>query len=354
MLGNGWDGDAGTKDFSKGRHLMSITRRTPVATAVGVAILAMAAMPQAAALELTAVSGLQQSNPLTKSFRANLVEPLNKMDGGLTVRYIGGQDVVPPSKAAAALKRGQFDLLNSPVSYYIGTVPEGYAMLASNVSVGDVRKNGGWEILNEAFNKKAGSQLVAWAEAGTAYNTYLTVEPKFDKDGLPDLSNVKMRATGTYRPLFRALGAATINMKSSEIYTGLERGIVQGFGWPETGVPALGLHKIVKYRINPGFYATNQATTMNLSKWKSLTKAQKDVLEKAVAQYEKIAQPYMDKVAKEDEDTLRKAGVKFVNLEGKAAAKYLSLAHGEIWKELGKRSEYAEQLKAKLYRDPTM
>jgi len=333
---------------------MSIGKTKLATTAAGAAIVTMALLPQARALELTAVSGLQQANPLTKSFLANLVEPLNKMGGDLTIRYVGGQDVVPPRKAAAALKRGQFDLLNSPVSYYIGTVPEGYAMLASNVPVGDVRKNGGWELLNEVFNKKAGSQLIAWAEAGTAYNTYLTVAPKFDKDGVPDLSSVKMRATGTYRPLFRALGAATINMKSSEIYTGLERGIVQGFGWPETGVPALGLDKLVKYRINPGFYSTNQATTMNLQKWNSLSKAQKDLIQKTVAEYEKIAQPYMDKIAKEDEDILKKAGVKFVNLEGKAAAKYLSIAHGEIWKELGKRSKYADRLKEKLYREPTM
>lgn len=320
----------------------------------GLAALAIGVVSPASAEELTAVSGLQQSNPLTKSFRENLIAPLNKMGGDITIRYVGGQDVVPPRKAAKAVERGQFDILNSPVSYYIGTVPEGYAMLASNVPVEEVRKNGGWELLNEVFNKKAGAQLIAWAEAGTAYNMYLTVEPKFGKDGLPDLTNVKMRATGTYRPFFRALGAATINMKSSEIFTGLERGIVQGFGWPETGVPALGLDKIVKYRINPGFYATNQATIMNLNKWNSLSKAQKDTLAKAVAQYEKVAQDYMDKVAKQDEETLRKAGVKFVNLEGDTAAKYLSLAHGEIWKELAERSEYADRLRAKLYRDPTM
>jgi TRAP-type C4-dicarboxylate transport system substrate-binding protein len=318
------------------------------------AAVALVAAPQlAGAAELTAVSGLQQSNPLTKSFIANLVEPLNKMGAGITIKYVGGQDVVPPSKAAKAVERGQFAILNSPVSYYIGTVPEGYAMLASNVSVAEIRKNGGWELLNKVFNEKTGAQLIAWAEAGTKYNTYLTVEPKFDKDGVPDLSGIKMRATGTYRPLFRALGASTINMKSSEIYTGLERGVVQGFGWPETGVPALGLHKIVKYRINPGFYATNQSTIMNLKAWKSLNQAQKDALAKAVANYEKIAQPYMDKIAAEDTAILHKAGVKDVNLSPKAAAKYLSIAHGEIWKALAKRSDYAAALKAKLYKEPS-
>jgi len=43
---------------------------------------------------------------------------------------LGGQEVVPPRKAANALKRGQFDLLHAPTAYYIGTVPEGYAIWA--------------------------------------------------------------------------------------------------------------------------------------------------------------------------------------------------------------------------------
>jgi TRAP-type C4-dicarboxylate transport system substrate-binding protein len=334
---------------------MSDLKTRLAAGAASTAIALFAALPQAAAdgVELTAVAGLQPTNPLTMSFVANLIEPLKKAGAGVvTIKYAGGPEVVPPTKAAKAVERGQFDMLNSPVSYYIGTVPEGYAMLAANVPVAEIRKNGGWELLNEVFNKKAGSQLIAWAEAPTKYNMYLSVQPKFDKDGVPDLSGIKMRATGTYRPLFRALGASTINMKESEIYTGLERGVVQGFGWPETGVPALGLHKLVKHRINPGFYATNHATTINLNKWKSLSQKQKDVLMKAVAEYEKIAPAFMAKHAEADTKTLRAAGVKEVNLEGKAANKYLSIAYGEIWKELGQRSDYAEKLRAKLYRDP--
>jgi len=329
-------------------------RKRIAATAAGATAALFAGQAMAGGLELTVVAGLAESNPLTMSFLQNFVTPLNKAGKGvLTVKYVGGPDVVPPNKGHAAVQRGQFDLLNCPVSYYIGAVPEGYAMLASNVPVSELRKNGGWELLNEAFNKKAGAQLVAWAEQGTPYNIYLTVKPKFDKDGVPDLSGTKMRTTGTYRPLFRALGASTIGMKASEIYTGLERGVVQGFGWPVTGVPGLGLHKLVKYRIQPPFYATNQSTTMNLAKWKALTKAQKDVLMKAVADYEKTSPPFMQTWVDKDDAVLKKAGVEEIVLKGKAADKYLSIAYEEIWKQLAERSEYSDKLRAKLYRAPS-
>ncbi len=304
----------------------------------------------AAEVTLKAVTGLLPTNPMTKSFRATFVKPVNDSGKGLVqIKYMGSHNVVPPRKAAKAVKRGQFDMLHSPTSYYIGMVPEGYALLASNQHPRVLRKNGGWEIMQEAYAKKAGTHLLAWGESKTAYNTYLVVMPKFTNAGVPDLSGIKMRATGTYRPLFNALGASTINMKSSEIYTGLQRGTVQGFGWPNVGVPSLGLHKLVKYRVTPSFYQTNTVTTVNTAKWKSLSKAQKDFLNKIALEYEDTSLAFMDGHRKADEKTLHDAGVKDIALTGAAAKSYLSTAHNAIWKELAERSKYAARLREKLY-----
>ena len=135
----------------------------------------------------------------------------------LQLKYLGGQEIVPPRKAAAALKRGQFDFLSCPTAYYIGTVPEGYGLLASNQGPAVLRTNGGFKLLQKVYAEKAGSHLIAWGENMTSYYMYLAKKPKIGTDGIPDLRGYKMRATGTYRPLFRALGATTINIKSSEI-----------------------------------------------------------------------------------------------------------------------------------------
>jgi len=326
--------------------------RTGLGFAATTAAALFACQVSAAEVTWKAVTGLLPTNPMTKSFLANFVKAVNAKGKGLVqIQYLGAHNIVHPTKAAAALKRGVFDVLHSPTSYYIGMVPEGYALLASNLLPDVIRKNGGWDLLQKIYAKKAGSHLLAWGETLTAYNTYLVVMPKFDKDGVPDLSGIKMRATGTYRPLFNALGASTINMKSSEIYTALQRGTVQGFGWPVVGVPSLGLHKLVKYRITPSYYQANTVVTVNLAKWNALTKAQKDFLNKIVPQYEKTSLAFIDRNVKEDEKTLRDAGVKDIALTGKAAKKYLSIAHGQIWKELKKRSEYADQLRAKLYQE---
>lgn len=314
-----------------------------------VAVLAATAvLPAAARDSLNAVTALQQTNTIARSFLITFVDTLNKKSGPITINNVGGQEVVPPRKAANALKRGQFDVLCAPTAYYIGTVPEGYAMLAANQGPAAVRKSGAWKILQEIYLKKAGAHLLAWGESMTSYNMYLSIKPKM-KDGIPDLTGVKMRATGTYRPLFRALGASTINIKSSEIFTALQRGTVQGFGFPDVAIVPLGLHKVVKYRVTPNFYQTNQVVTVNPVSWKSLSQKQRDFLNKEALAYETASVHWVDKERQKEEVIMQKAGVKDITLKGASAAKYLDIAHGEIWKELKKRSDYHDQLRPLMY-----
>ena len=177
-------------------------------TVAAAATVAMSASSFAAERTLTAVTGLQPTNILAQAYLQKFVKVLNSVgDGVLKIKYVGGQEVVPPRKAAAAIKRGQFDMLSSPTAYYIGTVPEGYALLASNQGPRVLRTNGGWELLQKIYAEKAGAHLVSWGANMTSYYMYLWKEPKLDPDGVPDLHGYKMRATGTYRPLFRALTA---------------------------------------------------------------------------------------------------------------------------------------------------
>ena len=299
---------------------------------------------------LNAVTGLQQTNILAKAYLEKFVKVLNSVGGPVAIKYVGGQEVVPPRKAAAALKRGQFDMLSSPTAYYIGTVPEGYALLASNQGPRVLRTNGGFELLQKIYAEKAGAHLLSWGSNMTSYHMYLWKEPKLGPDGVPDLTGYKMRATGTYRPLFRALGATTINIKSSEVITAVQRGTVDGYGFTDVSLPAIGLHTVTKYRVQPNFYQTNTVETINLNTWKSLTQAQKALLERVAVEYEVTSVQFVEAERLREEALIKKAGIKDVVLKGSAAAKYLEIAHGEIWKELKKRSKYHDQLRPLLYK----
>ena len=53
-------------------------------------------------------------------------------------------------------------------------------------------------------------------------------------------------------------------IKSSEIFTAIQRGTVAGFGFPDVAVVAIGLHKAIKYRVTPNYYQTNQVVSSNI------------------------------------------------------------------------------------------
>jgi TRAP-type C4-dicarboxylate transport system substrate-binding protein len=325
-----------------------------VKTGMGAIAVAAAAVistsPVAAETTLTTVTALQQTNILAKSYIKKFIGAVNAHGkGNVQMKYLGGQEVVPPRKAASALKRGQFDVLSAPTAYYIGTVPEGYGLLAANKGPRALRANGGFALLQKIYAEKAGAHLLAWGENMTSYNMFLGIKPKMDKDGLPDLNGVKMRATGTYRPLFRALGATTINIKSSEIITAMQRGTVQGFGMTDSSVMAIGLGPVIKYRVQPNFYQTNQVVTVNLASWAKLTKKEKSFLKKVSLEYEDTSVKFVEAERLAEEVLVKKQGIIDIQLKGKTALKYLDIAHAEIWKELKTRSKYHDQLKPLLY-----
>ena len=322
--------------------------KTTLQAAIAAATVVLAISPAAAQKTLNAVTALQTNNAMSQSFLTTFVAPLNKKAAGdVTINYVGGQEVVPPRKAANALKRGQFDMLHAPTAYYIGTVPEGYAMLGSNRGPKAVRANGGWEILQDIYAKKAGAHLLAWGESMTSSHMYLAKMPKM-KNGLPDLTGMKMRATGTYRPLFRALGATTVNIKSSEVINAIQRGTVDGFGF--TDQPAsVGMQEVIKYRVVPNFYQTNTVVTINLDAWKGMSAAQQKMMTDVGIEYETASVIWSEAVRAEDEKKLKAAGAKDIVLKGDAAARYLEIAHGEIWKELAKRSDNAAKLQPLMY-----
>ena len=233
---------------------------------------------------------------------------------------------------------------------------EGRGLLVANQGPHVLRKNGGWELLQSIYKKKAGAHLLAWGNNRTFYFMYLAKMPKLDKDGVPDLTGIKMRATGTYRPLFRALGASTINIKSSEVYTAMQRGTVGGFGFPGIGVVPNGFHKIFRYRITPEYYQTNDVVTLNLDVWAKLTKQQRDFLTKEGITYEKTSVKWIQSQwEKEEKIMLTKGGpdgkgIKDIALKGKAAAKYLAIAYNEVWKVLkAKAPENYDALRKLLY-----
>jgi TRAP-type C4-dicarboxylate transport system substrate-binding protein len=303
---------------------------------------------------LKAQTALPKTHDLSKSFIVSFVEKLNAAGKGVVrVDYLGGPEINPPEKAAAAVQRGAIDLLHTPVAYHAGTVPQGATLMATNLGVAEYRANGGFTALAPHWEKKLNSKILAIGETAAQFYLYLTKKPELRPDGVIDIRGWKIRTTGAYRPLVEALGATPVQITNAgEVYTALERGLVEGFGWPTVGLASQKLAGLVKYRIDPPFYHLANAVLVNLDKWNALPKPAQDVLAKVAAEYETASNDNMLRAAKEDEAAVRKAGMDIFKMSAEGEKKYLEAAYEAMWKRAVSRldKEEAEMLRSKMYK----
>src|SRR2546430_7495830 len=132
----------------------------------------------------------------------------------------------------------------------------------------------------------------------------------------PDLTGLKIRITPVYRDFFQALGATVVQTAPGEVYTALERGVVDGYGWPITGIFDLGWNEKTKYRVDPGFYSAEVSVLINKSSWDRLGEAQKEILRKSAERGE--AEAVAEFAAENERDTERQAaaGIQTIRFDG--------------------------------------
>jgi TRAP-type C4-dicarboxylate transport system substrate-binding protein len=124
----------------------------------------------------------------------------------------------------------------------------------------------------------------------------------------------KIRGVVSYHGVIRALGGEPVVMPVGEIYSALEKGVVDGACMPAAGMLANKHYEVAKYRMEPTFGSTNVLFLMNMGKWQRLSTEHQKMLLDAGAKTELDAQKMGDEILKEERAELAKAGVEVEKL----------------------------------------
>jgi TRAP-type C4-dicarboxylate transport system substrate-binding protein len=279
--------------------------------------------------------------PRNHTFNIPVFEMLNEVNakgkGVLQLQYIGGPEAVPPTETLSALQRGVFDVFVGAASYYDGQVPETGAHNASNKSAMELRKDGALDVLNKAFNAKANAQYLAYLGSGYTFYIFTKSEPKRTSAGGIDLQGWKIRGASIYRPFYDTQGITTVNIQVPEMYSALERGVIEGIGFPIIGMVNLGWDKQLHYRVLPAFWQGDHSIIANLDAWKKLDANQRQLLQNAVIETERKAHAFFQEESKREEQKLVASGMKDVQPSAAEGRKYAAAAHNSLWDQLGKR-----------------
>ncbi|MCW1842596.1 TRAP transporter substrate-binding protein DctP [Prosthecomicrobium hirschii] len=283
---------------------------------------------------LRAVAAFPKALAFTKSF-LGYVDKVNAAGKGVVrIDFTGGPEVIPQNQQVDSVRRGVLDMHYGPASFYLGKMPEADAWVGATVTAMEARKNGGFAIMQKAFDEKLGVTLLGHIDSGIGFHVYLLKEPKRTADGGVDLNGLKIRSQPIYKSFFEDLGAVSVSVPVPEVYGGLERSVFDGAGWPIIGILDLNWDKFLKVRIDPGFYSTDLGITINTAKWNSLPQAAKDILTKAAIEYEQESFDNFQKEIKATDETARSRGMTVLKLTGAAEKAYLDKAYESAWKRM--------------------
>lgn len=217
-------------------------------------------------------------------------EMVNRMSGGrMEIRVFGAGELVPALETFDTVRNGGAELGNGAAYYWAGKIPAAqffatvpFGMNAQQVNTW-ITSGGGqalWEACYRDFN------LVPMM----AGNTGVQMGGWFNREinSITDFQGLKMRIPGLAGKVLEKAGGAPVLLAGGEIYTGLERGVLDATEWlgPFHDY-TMGFHEIAKYYYSPGWHEPGTVLELiaNKEKFDSLPEDLQAIIRAAAAYF---------------------------------------------------------------------
>ncbi len=252
---------------------------------VSAAILPEAASAAEKPIELKFAYWMPTKHTLHRVFEgyAKEVEALTNGRVKITL-YPGGALGKPPQQWDMALG-GITDLTFFMPGYTAGRFPRSTVfdlplLLGGTSEINTAIASGVYEQYIAPDYKDAKMMFFFVSEPFTLHTSKKKVTSMADAQGL------KIRSSGAVQSAtVKTLGGSPVTMPITEVYTSLEKGVLDGVVTAFTAMVSFRVYDVSKYSINAGLTATPMAVAMNQKKWNSLPPDIQAILEKLNERY---------------------------------------------------------------------
>jgi TRAP-type C4-dicarboxylate transport system substrate-binding protein len=217
-------------------------------------------------------------------------------------------------------------------AFYTNVFPESDALKLTQMPVAEQRRNGAFDYIQKVWAEKGNMVYLARIVEHQPFHVYLT--KPIEK---PSLNGLKIRITPVYRDFFTALGATVMQTAPGEVYTALERGVVDGYGWPIGGIFDNNWQERTRFRVDPGFYDAEVSLLVNQDAWKKLSPKQREFLTGQALSLES-RNDYWKIYGQQEAERQAKAGIKTIRFEGAQAKEFSDKAYETGWAGIIKTS----------------
>ena len=275
-------------------------------------------------------------------------ERVKKMSNGridITIVPVG--TVVAHNETLDAVGSGILHGHMTDPSYFSGKDPA-FAMLGNLVGAWSAPQQmfnymnygGGSELYNELVNPY-GLQFIGVGSTGV--ESFLSTKPL---RGVADLAGLKMRAPeGMVQEIFAAAGAAPVSLPGSEVYTSLEKGVIDAADYTVFSTNhTQGMHKFAKYPLYPGFHSMPIIDiSMNKDIWDSLPDDLKEILTVSLRDFAQDTAARLEMAnAVAVAEATADPNITIINWSDAERAKFRAIAKSQ-WANWAARSEMAQK-----------
>jgi TRAP-type C4-dicarboxylate transport system substrate-binding protein len=226
------------------------------------------------AQEFRMLSSWDKNYPLNPVLLDPFIKAVETASKGRMKFTVSGPETVSPFEQLQPVGSGAFQFLFTSGAYHFGTTPILAVAEALHGDLAAFRASGILDVIDKHY-QKFGLKLVAMPLSPEGAYHIILRQPVGPSG---DLSGRKIRSTPTYLPVIKMLGGVGVVLPPSDIYTALEKGMVDGAAWPVLGVLNYRWNEVAKYALRPGMGINIQPILMNLVAWNKLSEADRQIL----------------------------------------------------------------------------
>jgi len=253
-----------------------------------------------------------------------------KAKGELIIDVLGGPEVIGMFDQPEACRDGTVDIILTPTAFYGAIVPEALAFPVSEYEAWEERDIGFYDWMVE-LHKEKGLFYLGRTQNNFGFKLYSNKRV----DTPQDIVGQKLGITPLWMPFTEALGAAGVLTEEPEIYTALERGVIDGYILPEVAAMELGVAEITKYGVDhPFYYACNLVHVVNLDTWNRLPKHLQDLMIDQSIKLEHDMWDFYGECLAEAQRENEAAGIEYITFSPDDAKSYLDLAYSSYWEDV--------------------
>jgi len=311
------------------------------------AVLCMATLPVFAVDHTFKFQSSDPAGNPTYALEQQWAERLAAASGGrIAVKMLPVDAVVQYNETHDAVAAGILDGHITATSYIAGKDPA-FALLGNTVGAWGspyemlryINYGGGKRLMNELLNPY-GLQFI-----GATSNGLEAFVSKVPLKGVDDLKGLKLRAPeGLVQEVFAAAGSAPVNLPSSEVFTSLDKGVIDAADYSVFSAnQAAGLNTVARHPVYPGFHSLPLIEiSMNKAKWDALPADLKALITMSVNDLalDMTSQMFMQDLAKVAE--ARAAGIEIHDWSQEERARFRAIAQ-KRWADIAARGPNAKK-----------